>query len=47
MAGKMKKLAKYECYRCKYKYYAPAGPTQCQKCGHLYVWWLNYKKWEK
>ena len=40
------KQARYECYRCKHRYVGPAGPTQCPRCGNLYIKWLNYKEWE-
>ncbi len=36
-------IADYLCLRCRYVYQDDPGPTQCPKCGHLYIKWLNYK----
>lgn len=35
-------LAKFKCLKCNYFYEDRPRPTQCPKCGHLYVKWLNY-----
>lgn len=46
-------MARYRCLRCGHEWNGAPGPgtaddpTQCPKCGHLYVSWLNYKEWEK
>lgn len=37
-------IAKYRCLKCGFEWSEPAGPTQCPKCGHLYVRWLNYER---
>ncbi len=43
---KTKNVAKFMCCNCKHEYTGPPGPTQCPKCSHLYVIWLNYnEKW--
>jgi len=39
-------IAYFQCLSCGYKWDSKPGPTQCPKCGHLYVKWLNYKEWE-
>jgi len=43
------KVAIFKCLKCDYKWKDMTGPTQCPKCGHLYVKWVNYeqlaKKW--
>ena len=39
-----KLIAKFKCLKCKHEYTGPTGPTECPKCGHLYVKWLNYNK---
>lgn len=44
-------LAKYKCLKCGKKWKEKPKPTQCRKCGHDYVKWLNYeemrKEWNK
>jgi Zn finger protein HypA/HybF involved in hydrogenase expression len=35
--------ALFQCLKCKCKWETQPGPTQCPKCGHLYVKWINYK----
>ena len=42
---KNKGLARYVCGRCGFKYVGLPGPTQCQKCSHLYIKWENFKLW--
>jgi hypothetical protein len=37
--------AKYECLKCHYKYEDRPRQTQCPKCKHLYVKWVNYQEW--
>jgi rubrerythrin len=37
-------LAKYKCLKCQHEYSHPPRPTECPKCGHLYVKWLNYEE---
>ena len=33
----------YRCLRCALEWSElKKGPTQCPRCGHLYVKWLNY-----
>ena len=39
-----KRIAKFKCLKCGYKYVDIPGPTQCPECGHLYVKWVNYEK---
>jgi rubrerythrin len=39
--------AEYKCLKCGYKYLSEPGPTQCPKCGHLYVKWLNFEEMHK
>ena len=36
--------AEFLCLKCGFKYDDIPGPTQCKKCGHLYVKWLNYEE---
>lgn len=33
----MRLTANYLCLKCEHKWSEPAGPTQCPKCGHLYI----------
>ncbi len=34
---------KYRCQKCLFYFELDnPGPTQCPKCGHLYVDWLNH-----
>ena len=40
-------IAEYICLSCKHEWSEPAGPTQCPKCGALYVSWKNYEKLRK
>jgi len=36
---------KYKCERCNYVWEEnEPGSTQCPKCAHLYVIWLNFEK---
>lgn len=40
--------AKYKCLKCEHLWEEKLkGPTQCPKCGHVYVKWLNYEEMEK
>ena len=39
--------AKYKCLGCNYEYEGEPGPTECPKCDHLYVKWVNYEEWRK
>ena len=40
---KIKIIAKYRCLKCGLKWKEVLrGPTQCPKCNHLYIKWLNY-----
>lgn len=38
----VKRSAHYRCLRCDHEWHEPAGPTQCPRCEHLYVRWVNY-----
>ena len=40
-------LARHFCLQCHYRWEGIHGPTQCPKCGHLYVKWLNYEEMKK
>lgn len=40
----MKPLGQFECCSCGYRYENSCYNTQCPKCGHLYVKWINYEK---
>ena len=40
-------LAKHLCLKCGYKWEEVHRPTQCPKCDHLYVKWLNYEEMRK
>jgi len=31
---------------CEHEFVGQPGPTQCQKCGHEYLKWLNYSEEE-
>lgn len=34
----------YQCLKCEYKFRVERpGPTDCLKCKHVYVKWLNYE----
>ena len=35
-------IGKYKCLKCEFEYEHPVRQTQCPKCRHLYVQWLNY-----
>ena len=36
---------KYKCRKCNHEFKnKEPGPTQCPKCGHLYVDWLNWEE---
>jgi len=39
--------AKFKCLKCNYFYEDIPGPTQCPKCGYLYIKWLNYEEWRE
>lgn len=39
--------ARFKCLRCNYLYFSNLGPTQCPKCGNLYVKWENYTEWRE
>jgi len=34
--------AKFKCLKCNYQWESKPGPTDCLRCGHKYVKWLNY-----
>ena len=42
---KQEPIAQYKCLeiKCNYEYTAAPGPTQCPRCGHNYIKWVNYK----
>ena len=41
-------MAEYLCLKCKHRWKEKLkGATQCPKCGHVYVKWLNYEEMEK
>ena len=36
---------KFKCRKCQHEFEnEKPGPTQCPKCSHLYVDWLNWKE---
>jgi len=39
----------FKCLKCGHQWKQRSGQSQCPKCDHLYVKWLNYeeqrKKW--
>ena len=39
--------AQYLCLKCGHEYAHKPRPTECPKCGHLYVKWLNYAEMNK
>ena len=39
----IKKVAKFKCLKCGHGWKDKPGPTQCPKCGHLFVKWVNYE----
>ena len=43
----MKILAKFKCLKCGYEWEEVTGPTQCSKCNHLWVKWINYEYMNK
>lgn len=40
-------IAKYKCNGCSHEFEHPPKPTQCPKCGHEYVDWVNFKDWQR
>jgi len=40
-------LAKFKCLECDCHWQSYPGPTQCPKCAHLYVKWINYEEMRK
>lgn len=40
-------LAKHRCLKCGFEWDSKVGPTQCPKCYHLYVKWVNYEEMRK
>ena len=35
---------RFKCLKCKHLFpRKKCGPTNCPKCGHLWVKWINYK----
>lgn len=38
----MEMIGKYKCLKCNHRYEHPVRQTECPKCRHLYVKWLNY-----
>jgi predicted Zn-ribbon and HTH transcriptional regulator len=44
----MKKMkAIFKCLGCGYEYKAEPGPTECPKCKHIWIKWVNYEEWRK
>jgi len=43
--------AEFRCLKCECQWRTMPGPTQCPRCAHLYVKWVNYeemrKEWDK
>ncbi len=39
--------AEFKCLKCTLNWSSKPGPTQCPKCGHLYVKWVNYEEWKE
>ncbi len=39
--------AKFKCLKCKYVYKTKPGPTECPKCRHIWIEWVNYEEWRK
>lgn len=37
--------AEYKCMRCKFEYEDSPGLTQCPKCNHLYIEWINHEQY--
>ena len=37
--------AHFKCDKCSHEWDSIPGPTQCPKCHHLYVKWVNYDNW--
>lgn len=33
------------CCKCQHQWLSPSANTECIKCGHLYVQWLNHPLW--
>ena len=36
-------FALYKCLKCEHEFADYPGPTQCQKCGHVYLKWVSYQ----
>ena len=47
IADKLGLKAKYKCLKCGFRYEIEPEVTQCSKCKHLYVKWLNYEEMHK
>ena len=39
--------AHFKCLRCGYEYWSNPGATQCPRCYHQYVKWINYEEMRK
>lgn len=39
--------AHFRCLDCGYEYWTIPGPTECPKCRHIWVKWVNYEEWRK
>jgi len=37
-------LANFKCLKCGCEWECNPVPTQCPKCFHLYIRWLNYEE---
>lgn len=39
---------RYVCQRCEHTFVLESPePVACTKCGHAYVFWLNYDEWRQ
>jgi Zn finger protein HypA/HybF involved in hydrogenase expression len=37
--------AEFRCMDCKHEYQDIPGPTECPKCGSIWVKWVNWDEW--
>ena len=37
--------ATFRCLKCDYEWQDIPGPTECPKCGHIWVEWVNWDEW--
>ncbi len=38
---------RFKCLKCGHRWWDKPGPTQCPRCKHIWVKWVNYDQWRK